>query len=171
MRSKSLSRNAHLGSGDTSPSSQYSSKSLPRNAQNGLHPEYSSKSLPRTRTKSTTDVPSKAPTWYKDMYKEMNTSMEKESLLTKLLASDAKRGAFRKYDGATSPFHAANSSNEDVQQQSATCEDVPRRLRRDGDGRAVANHPNRKSLPNLHASNFNFTEQKGSSKPDTNKSH
>jgi len=43
-----------------------------------------------------------APAWYKEMYREINKSMEGQSNLSRLLSADAKKGAFRRYDGATS---------------------------------------------------------------------
>ena len=54
-----------------------------------------------------------------------------ESHLSKLLAHDAKRGAFRKYDGGVSPI---SPRSPEEQRRAATTDNVPRRL---GGGRYV----------------------------------
>lgn len=141
---------------DFGPVDRERSKTLPKKSSNKSirHDDdmiYSTNSLGRSGSTSSQQnggPPGKAPAWYKQMYKEMHSSMEGESHLTKLLSSDAKRGAFRKYDGATTIDEGTR------RQSSATVEDAPRRLH--GGGRSAALSQHRKSLPNLHASNFNF---------------
>ena len=55
-----------------------------------------------------------------------------ESHLSKLLTSDAKRGAFRKYDGATTPLNYQSMSPEERRQSfennALSSADAPRRL-------------------------------------------
>ena len=66
-------------------------RQLKKNKENTAHhPDFTSRSLPRSaahRSKSVGDSGAafKAPTWYKNMYREMHSSMERESQLNKLL--------------------------------------------------------------------------------------
>ncbi|XP_066932495.1 sorbin and SH3 domain-containing protein 1 homolog isoform X2 [Clytia hemisphaerica] len=146
---------------DLPPQDRERSKTLPKSyGKNRDKNGDTSKSLPRNSSTSS-EPPNKAPHWYKQMYKEMHTSMEGESHLSKLLSSDAKRGAFRKYDGATqSGANYRSMSPEErrtaFEDNSLSSSDAPRRLQ--GGGRAAATHHHRKSLPNIHASNFNFMQ-------------
>lgn len=131
---------------DLPPMDRERSKTLPKKSTlQHQSASYDSNSLPR---KSTSNITNKAPDWYKQMYKDIHKSMEGESHLSKLLSTDAQRGAFRKYDGVSTNDSERRTS---VEEQT---KNVPRRLQ--GGGRSIAKHPNRKSLPNIHASNFNF---------------
>ena len=65
-------------------------RQLKKNKENTAHPDFTTRSLPRSaahRSKSVGDSGAafKAPTWYKNMYREMHSSMERESQLNKLL--------------------------------------------------------------------------------------
>merc|ERR1712013_240808 len=80
----------------------------------------------------------------------MYSSMEKESFLSKLLESDAKKGLSREIPSPRTQRNLAQSS--------ATYEDAPRHLRGGGGLANQRNAPHRKSLPNLHASSFSFWE-------------
>ncbi|XP_065651441.1 uncharacterized protein LOC100206117 isoform X2 [Hydra vulgaris] len=123
------------------------SKTLPKNYSR--HVNINHNLVTSSGSLSRKGPPNKAPDWYKQMYKEINTSIEGESHLYKLLKFDAKSASSV---GAHSP---RSISPEDM---SPTVEDAPRRL---GSGRI--NNQRRKSLPNIHAANFiaSEAEQKG----------
>ncbi|XP_002155981.3 uncharacterized protein LOC100206117 isoform X1 [Hydra vulgaris] len=120
------------------------SKTLPKNYSRHGNSNYnlvtSSGSLSRK------GPPNKAPDWYKQMYKEINTSIEGESHLYKLLKFDAK-------SASSVGAHSPRSISPEDMCNSPTVEDAPRRL---GSGRI--NNQRRKSLPNIHAANFIASE-------------
>lgn len=72
--------------------------SLPRSLGKKIQKDanHKSRTLPRKKSQTT-------PTWYKEMYNEIHKTMAGQSHLTRLLTADAAKGAFRDYDGATSP--------------------------------------------------------------------
>ncbi|XP_047144927.1 sorbin and SH3 domain-containing protein 1 homolog isoform X2 [Hydra vulgaris] len=141
---------------DLGPVERERSRTLPKNYSRDVN---NNNSLNRSSgSLSQKGPPNKAPDWYKQMYKEINTSIEGESHLYKLLTSDAKSGVFRQYDGASSVGARSprSSSPEDMYRSSTiSTADVPRRL---GGGRSATNNQHRKSLPNIHAANFNFMD-------------
>ncbi|XP_065063031.1 sorbin and SH3 domain-containing protein 1-like isoform X4 [Rhopilema esculentum] len=71
-----------------------------------------SATLPRNLKSDEKGKPGSVPNWYKEMQKEINKSMEGQSHLGRLLTADAAKGAFRRYDGASSPRHLSPNSSQ-----------------------------------------------------------